>query len=114
MNYPTGDIANLLTPERREQDMHVRTVHPSCLEVHGVKLRLSRLLIDDTADLGKYRVNRVSNDTYAIRGMRFSFTEALAILEGRAPLPAKEPKTRIMKVLPLNDLPLFALLGVKS
>lgn len=115
---PPADIFHLLDPAG-DKGSHVTTPRASCLERHGNRMRLSRLLIGDVALFGVLMVARVATDTYQIYKRGYTFEVALGIIENRLdptkPKPRgkkpKTPKAKQVVELPLTDLPMFAMKG---
>lgn len=74
---------------------------PSCVGTPGFKLR--RLRVNFPEIIGRYLVRRIATskpDCYAICGGRYTFQEALEIVEGRVQIAIEKPE---QLPLPLGD-----------
>lgn len=74
----------------------VTTVRKSCLEVHGARIKLRRLCIDNVSVINGFVVRRLARTDdakcYGIGEFRFTFEDAVAIVEGTKQLPPPKKK----------------------
>lgn len=82
-------------------ESHITTPRPSCVGTPGFKLR--RLRVNVPEIIGRYLVRRIATskaDCFAIGGGRYTFQEALDIVENRVQIVTEKPE---QLPLPLGD-----------
>lgn len=110
--HPQTDIAHYLDPVMKSGE-HITVPRNSCVGLLKMRRTLMAMIPGDEQSINALYIVRTEDYEqyqYIIRGNVVSLGDAVAILEGRLPVPSFPTQRRKPRktTKPLTDLPLFA------